>query len=97
MEEAYFVAKRRGEPRLTTEAEVTNARRVMAERAVWMVTGVVLNWFIFRFLLEPCWVVAALNHHLINQASAYGHVFGGLCLLLELAVARFSGLCFGAL
>ena len=67
--------------------EVSNTRQVAVERALWMVVGVVLNMFIYRFLLEPCWIIAALNNRLTNQAAVYEHVFGGLCFLLELGVA----------
>jgi hypothetical protein len=52
-----------------------------------MIAGIPLTMFIYRFLMEPCWIIAALNDRLINQAAVYGHAFGALCLLLELGVA----------
>jgi hypothetical protein len=87
LEEACFLAARRREPRPTFTIEATNTRQVAVERALWMVVGVVLNKFIYRFLLEPCWIIAALNSRLTNQAAVYEHVFAGLCFLLELGVA----------
>ena len=59
-----------------------------------MVVGVVLNKFIYRFLLEPCWIIAALNSRLTNQAAVYEHVFAGLWFLLELGLAAAFGAAF---
>jgi hypothetical protein len=87
LEEACFLVARRQEARPTVAIEAPNTRQVLVERALWMVAGVVLNRFIYSFLLEPCWMIAALNNRLTNQASAYGHILGGLCLLFELGVA----------
>lgn len=87
LDEACLLATRRDDPCLAVEAERPNTHRVMAERALWMVAGVVGNLFVFRFLLEPCWLLARLNARLANQVPVYGHVLGGLCLLLETGVA----------
>jgi hypothetical protein len=93
-EEACFVAACRREHGLAAPIEAPHPRLILAERALWMVAGVMANTFLWRFLLEPCWILAAWNHHLTHQASIYGHVFGGLCLLLELGVAALFGIAF---
>jgi hypothetical protein len=93
-EEACFVAAYRRDHGLEAEPEGPNPRLILAERALWMVLGVMLNTFLCRFLLDPCWIVAAWNHHLTHQTSVYGHVSGGLCLLLELSVAALFGTAF---
>jgi hypothetical protein len=71
---------------LVSDPDAPDARLVMAERGLWMVTGIVVHLFFYRFFLPLCWIPLIVNPGLANGAPVYGHLLGSLSLAVELAV-----------